>query len=50
VELYDLAVDPGEHHDLAATKTEQRDELLDELLVWIQQTQAVLPQNANPNY
>jgi len=50
VELYDLAADPGEHHDVAAIRTQQRDELLDELLVWMTQTQAVLPQNANPAY
>jgi len=50
VELYDLAVDPGERHDLAETRTRQRDELLDELLVWMKQTQAALPQNANPDY
>jgi arylsulfatase A-like enzyme len=50
VELYDLAADPGEHHDVAAIRTKQRDELLDELLVWMTQTQAVLPQNVNPAY
>lgn len=50
VELYDLAVDPGEHNDLAATRTKERDELLDELLAWMKQTKAVLPHHANPAY
>ncbi len=50
LELYDLAVDPGEHNDLAATRTKERDELLGELLAWMKQTKAVLPHNANPAY
>lgn len=50
VELYDLAVDPGEHHDLAATNTKDRDKLLDELLGWMKQTHAVLPHTANTAY
>ncbi len=50
VELYDLAVDPGEHHDLSTIKIKERDELLDELLDWMKQTQAELPHDANPAY
>ena len=50
VELYDLAADPGEHNDLATTRTKERDELLGELLAWMKQTNAELPHNANPAY
>lgn len=50
MELYDLAADPGEHNDLATTRTKERDELLGELLAWMKQTNAELPQDANPAY
>jgi arylsulfatase A-like enzyme len=43
VELYRLSDDPGEHHDLAATQPAKRDELLGELLAWLQQTRAPMP-------
>jgi len=50
VELYHLAKDPGERHDLAATHTDQRDELLDDLLAWHKSTGAKLPNVPNPDY
>ncbi len=50
VELYDLANDPGEHHDLASTQPAKRDELLDALLTWMQSTGAVLPTATNPKF
>ncbi len=50
VELYDLATDPGERTDLASTMTKERDVLLDDLLAWMNQTGAVLPQITNPAY
>ncbi len=50
VELYDLKSDIGERVDLAGTKTAKRDELLGELLAWIQQTGAPMPTVPNPTY
>jgi arylsulfatase A-like enzyme len=50
VELYHLSEDPGERHDLATTKTEKRDELLDDLLAWQKNTKAKLPSVPNPDY
>lgn len=50
VELYNLKNDPGERQDLATTNTAQRNALLDELLAWIQQTDALLPAKKNPAY
>ncbi len=42
VELYNLADDPGEHTDLSTTQPERRDELLTDLLAWMQRTGAPL--------
>ncbi len=50
VELYNIAEDEGERNDLALTNTEKRDELLGELLVWIEKTPAPLPSEVNPKY
>ncbi len=50
VELYNLADDPGERRDLATTNPRKRDELLDQLLVWLQRTGAKLPTERNPKY
>ncbi|MBI5690308.1 MAG: sulfatase [Verrucomicrobia bacterium] len=50
VELYHLATDIGEHHDLANKEVARRDELLTDLLAWIQSTQALLPTARNPAY
>lgn len=43
VELYNLSNDPGERKDLATEQVTKRDELLSELLNWIQKTKAPLP-------
>lgn len=50
IELYDLAADPGEKQDLVATQPGKRDELLGELLAWIEKTRAPLPTEKNPAY
>lgn len=50
VELYDLANDPGEHHDLASSQPTKRDEVLDDLLAWMKSTGAILPTEANPKF
>lgn len=50
VELYDLKADIGERKDLAAADTKKRDELLVDLLNWIEATKAPLPTKANPDY
>ena len=50
VELYHLTNDPGERTDLANANTEERDELLDDLLAWIQDVPAPLPAEENPGY
>lgn len=43
VELYDLKHDISERHDVASEQPAKRDELLDELLAWIDRTEAPLP-------
>ena len=43
VELYHLSADIGERSDLANKDTAKRDELLDDLLGWIEKTTAPLP-------
>lgn len=43
VELYNLRDDAGEHRDLANENTGKRNELLNELLAWIDKTHAPLP-------
>jgi arylsulfatase A-like enzyme len=43
VELYHLERDPGERTDLANAETAKRDELLGDLLAWMDKTKAPLP-------
>jgi arylsulfatase A-like enzyme len=50
VELYNLADDVGERNDLSATNTAKRDELLGDLLKWIEATKAPMPTEKNPDY
>jgi len=50
VELYNLAEDISESNNLCNSEIEIRNELLDELLNWIQETKAATPQNANPEF
>ncbi len=49
-ELYNIASDVGERTDLAKTDSAKRDELLDDLLVWMKSTGAVLPTKPNPDH
>jgi len=44
LELYDLAEDPGEQHDLAHQRADKRRELLDALHTWQRQVGATFPQ------
>lgn len=48
VELYQMREDLGERNDLAAANPAMRDELLDDLLSWIDAITAPLPTPANP--
>ena len=48
VELYNLATDPGETSNLVLSRTQERDEILVDLLAWIQRVPAALPGQANP--
>ncbi len=50
VELYHLADDPGERHDLAEMDKTRRNELLTDLLAWFEETGALLPNERNPDY
>ncbi|QDU98425.1 sulfatase [Lignipirellula cremea] len=50
VELYNIATDPGETKDVAASQTEKRDELLDTLLAWCERVPAPLATEPNPHY
>lgn len=50
VELYDLAKDPGERNELSASEPAKTEELLDDLLAWIQATDAPMPAKPNPAY
>lgn len=50
VELYNLAEDMGEHNDLALQRKDKRDELLADLLGWIDSAKAPLPSERNPAY
>ena len=50
VELYNLKEDIAESHNLVFEDVEKRDELLDELLKWIEETGAPIPSEANPDY
>jgi len=49
-ELYNLASDPGERTNLALSDTEKRDELLDDLMAWMERTSAQLPSESNPKW
>lgn len=50
VELYNLESDISETKNLSNTETAKRDELLDELLHWIEDTEAPVPSEANPDF
>lgn len=50
VELYDLSQDPGERHDLASERPEERDRLLAELLSWVDRIGAKIPRQPNPAF
>jgi arylsulfatase A-like enzyme len=50
VELYNLADDIGEHHDLANENTAKRDELLNDLLAWQKSTSALICTEPNPSF
>ena len=50
IELYNLASDLGELNNLANESIGIRDELLDELLKWIEETSAPVPAEMNPDY
>lgn len=50
VELYHLDNDIGERNNLAGENTAMRDELLDDLLAWMDATEASLPTELNPKY
>ncbi len=50
VELYNLKDDPSETNNLCAVNTEKRDELLNDLLNWINETSAPIPETKNPDY
>lgn len=49
-ELYNIASDPGEHKNLAATDLAKRDELLADLLGWFEQTKAQLASEPHPQF
>jgi arylsulfatase A-like enzyme len=48
VELYNIATDIGERSELALKETKKRDELLGELLVWMDRTKAPLAKLPTP--
>lgn len=50
VELYNLKDDIGESNNLVKTEFEKRDELLDQLLNWVDETNAPIPTEANIEY
>lgn len=50
VELYNLAADAGERDNRALQDTARRDELLADLLRWMDQIKAPLPTARNPGY
>jgi arylsulfatase A-like enzyme len=50
VELYNIAVDPGERDNLASSASEKRDALLSDLLSWMNHSSAQLPTLPNPQY
>ncbi len=50
VELYNLKDDIGESNNLVNENIAKRDELLDDLLNWIKETNAPIPNKPNPQY
>jgi arylsulfatase A-like enzyme len=50
VELYNLEADPGEADNLSNDEPYKRDELLDDLLSWIQSLNASMAETENPLY
>jgi arylsulfatase A-like enzyme len=50
VELYNLAEDVGERNNLALSRPEVRDRLLDDLLAWMDSVEARIPAQPNPDY
>jgi hypothetical protein len=50
VELYNLQTDLGERNNLCNTELKMRDELLNELLQWIEVTGAPIPAEPNPDF
>ncbi len=50
VELYNLKNDISESNNLCNIEMQKRDELLDQLLGWIQETHAQVPQKSNPEF
>jgi arylsulfatase A-like enzyme len=50
IELYDIAADPGEHHDLAESESGRREELLADLLQWQVAVKAKRCTEPNPLY
>ena len=49
-ELYNIVADPGERDNQALTRTEKRDELLADLLAWMERVPASLPSKSNPEW
>jgi hypothetical protein len=50
VELYNMADDIGERNNLASAQTATRDELLGDLLAWIESTEAKFASEPNLDY
>ncbi len=50
IELYNLKDDIAEQNNLAQINTGKRDELLKELMDWLNNTKAPIPTNPNPEY
>jgi len=50
VELYNLKEDIGERNNLCNADPEIRNDLLDDLLQWLDETGAIIPSDANPQY
>lgn len=48
VELYNLKTDEGEHNNIAGDKQVKREELLNDLLTWMDKTKAPLPTKITP--
>jgi arylsulfatase A-like enzyme len=50
IELYNLRDDAGERTDLSTRNKPKRDELLTDLLAWMQRADALIPAEKNPSY